>query len=197
VGVHLQLTPENYHGTPISDPKEIPTLVDVSGKFKPKDHCDWINPDEVALEWQRQILETADALGRMPSHLDSHHGVHRKSDLIPIYLGLASKYGLAVRGGTASQQIDSSSCGVRASKLCTSDWTGKNGTVESFKQMVHDALSLVGDGILEICTHPGFSDEALIHASSWNTVRETDYKVLRSLAEEGWFKEQGILFTHF
>jgi predicted glycoside hydrolase/deacetylase ChbG (UPF0249 family) len=63
--------------------------------------------------------------------------------------------------------------------------------------MVHDALSLVGDGILEICTHPGFSDEALIHASSWNTVRETDYKVLRSLAEEGWFKEQGILFTHF
>jgi predicted glycoside hydrolase/deacetylase ChbG (UPF0249 family) len=53
VGVHLQITPENHHGIPLSPPREIPTLVDGSGRFKPLGHTDWVNPAEVELEWER------------------------------------------------------------------------------------------------------------------------------------------------
>jgi predicted glycoside hydrolase/deacetylase ChbG (UPF0249 family) len=197
VGVHLQITPENHHRTPISPPQEIPTLVDGSGRFKPTGHIDWINPAEVELEWERQIIATAAALGASPSHLDSHHGVHRIPALMPIYLKLARKYGLAARGGRTPKQIDGAPYGVHTSDICTSDWTGQNGTVETFQQMVREKLPLAEGGILEICTHPGFFDEELLSSSSWNKVREADYKVLRSLAEQRWFELQGINIARF
>ena len=54
--------------------------------------------------------------------------------------------------------------------------------------MILKTLPLVGEGTLEICTHPGFCDEELIASSSWNVVREVDHSVLYSLAKEKWFK---------
>jgi predicted glycoside hydrolase/deacetylase ChbG (UPF0249 family) len=132
-----------------------------------------------------------------PSHLDSHHGVHRIPSLTPIYLNLARKYGLAARGGKTPKQIDGTSYGVYTSDICTSDWTGQNGTVETFQEMVREKLPLAGNGILEICTHPGFCDEELIASSSWNAVREKDYEVLRLLAEQRWFESQGISLARF
>lgn len=197
VGVHLQITPENHHRSPLSPPSEIPTLVEGTGGFKPKDHGEWINPDEVALEWERQIVATAEALGCAPSHLDSHHGVHRIPHLIPVYLELASKYGLCARGGQVLGQIDGTRYGVRTSDICTSLWTGQNGTVESFEKMVKESLPLVGEGALEICTHPGFCDDQLMQSSSWNTVRESDYRVLDSLARSGWLHANNISLDRF
>ena len=197
VGVHLQLTPENHHKTPISSPGEIPTLVDMEGKFKPKEHGDAVNPEEVKLEWERQILAVAEALGETPSHLDSHHSVHRNASLTPVYLELASKYGLSVRGGKCLKQIDGAPYGVRSSDLYTSDWTGQDASVEDFQEIVRKKLSLVPNGILEVSTHPGFCDKELMSASSWNAVRENDHKVLLSLAQQGWLKFEGISLVRF
>lgn len=196
-GVHLQTTPEMHHRKPLSPPKEIPTLVDSKGNFKPKDHTDWINPEEVELEWERQIIKTAETLGHTPSHLDSHHGRHRIKELTPIYLKLAEKYGIPVRGGKSLGEIDTRNRKISSTTLVEVDWTGQNKSSEEFKTIVRRKLSLVGEGVLEIVTHPGYCDDDLMASSSWNTVRENDYAVLLAIAKEDWFKKEGINLRRF
>jgi predicted glycoside hydrolase/deacetylase ChbG (UPF0249 family) len=81
--------------------------------------------------------------------------------------------------------------------MCTSDWTCNNSTVESFAKMLEETLPLVGSGVLEICTHPGFCDDELIRSSSWNAVRESDYHVLKWIAVNDWLKTNNISLDRF
>ena len=194
-GVHLQTTPEEYHRHPLSPPEEIPTLVDSSGQFKPQDHTDWINPEEIEIEWERQIVKVMEALERKPSHLDSHHGVHRKTELTPIYLKLAKKYKIPVRGGRALNQIDGKPYGVASSAIAFSDWTGQNKDINELKQIILESLEQVEEGIPELVVHPGFCDEELIASSTWNSVRENDHNVLLALSEEKWLEQNNITLS--
>lgn len=197
-GVHLQITAENFHKVPLSSPEEIPTLVDAEGTFRGQDQLDGINPEEVEKEWERQIEKTAEALGTLPSHIDSHHGCHRIEKLIPIYLKLASKYGLCVRGGQRLGQIDAKKYGVKSSSLSLGDWTGQNDDLQSLKTLFIESFKQLSDGdILELVTHPGFCDEELLKASPWNSVRENDFQVLQQLAEEKWLASENISLTRF
>ncbi len=80
VGVHLQLT---GWGKPVADLKRVPSLIhNETLMFGSKEHLLRTNPEEVEVEWTRQIELTGDLLGGPPSHLDSHHGVHRSPHLI-------------------------------------------------------------------------------------------------------------------
>lgn len=198
-GVHLQITPERHNKTPlsVSPAKEIPSLVDANGFFKPKDHTDVINPEEVLLEWERQILKVIDVLGQKPSHLDCHHGSHRKPELTPVYLELAKKYDIPVRGGKEVGQIDGSSFGVKSTAICEGQWTGQNKNVSFLKEKILEKLDIVNDEVVEVISHPGYCDEELIASSSWNEVRENDYKVLLQLKEEKWLENNSIELTHF
>ncbi len=196
-GVHLQMTPEMHHKRPLLPPAEIPTLVDATGFFKPKDHADWINPDEVEREWDRQIVRSAEALGRTPTHIDTHHGRHRLPQLTPVYLKLAAKYGIPARGGEYDGQIDSTRTGVKTSTFCTKTWTGQNKDSESLKWDILRNLDLIDKGVLEVVTHPGFCDDDLMASSGWNTVRENDHNVLLELARSGWLGEMDIKLVRY
>ncbi len=75
VGAHLQLT----DGVPCCDPREIPSLVNGEGRFPRSWNdlaADRLNPDEIRKEWTAQIDRVLD-WGIRPSHLDTHHHVHR------------------------------------------------------------------------------------------------------------------------
>lgn len=196
-GVHLQATAENHHRTPLSDPRDIPSLVDANGQFPMRDHLGPINLEELEHEWNAQILKTIEALGTKPSHLDSHHGLQRIPELAPVYLKLAAKYDLPVRGGTEIGQVDGSSYGVKVSALCDNGWTGKDAPLDVLKDRITKGLSLCGDGVLELITHPGFVDDDLMKSSTWNTVRENDHAVLLELAESKWLEEQGIQMVKY
>jgi len=192
LGVHLQITSENQHKRPLSPAKETPSLVDQNGDFKSVDNLEWANPAEVELEWERQIIATADALGTMPNHLDSHHHRHRIPNLVPVYLELAAKYGLPVRGGLKQGEVDGASLGVQSTKALLNDWSGHDLSIDVLKSMIKNQVSALDGGVLEIVSHPGFYDDALVKSSGWNTVRENDYNVLLALAQEGWFAQNGI-----
>ncbi len=196
-GVHLNTTPENYHNKPLSRPQEIPSLVDEKGVFYMLKYTNNVNPDEIELEWERQIIRTAEALGETPSHMDSHQGWHRVPELMPIYFKLATKYNIPVRGGVYLNQVDGSEFGVKSTALCLNAWSGKNNDLDNLKQSILDKRDKMQTGVLEITTHPGFCDDELIKSSSWNTVRENDHKVLMELAEEGWLQKQGFNLIHF
>jgi len=137
-------------------------------------------------------------LGQTPSHLDSHHGVHRKPDLTPVYLKLAKKYNIPVRGGRTVGQIDGSYLGVQSTSLCSIEWTGKFNDLDFLKQSIMNGFDQLSKGqVLEICTHPGFCDDDLMSSSSWNECRENDYNVLLELSQTTWLEDNNIELIHF
>jgi predicted glycoside hydrolase/deacetylase ChbG (UPF0249 family) len=196
-GVHLQTTLERHHKKPLSHPSEIPSLVDENGFFKSHECDDPINPDEIELEWERQIVKVSEILGHKPSHIDSHHGIHREPECTSVYLKLAAKYEIPVRGGRHIGQIDGSDIGVQSSTLCLSNWTGQNEPLSFLKSRIEEALPQVGDGVLEVVAHPGYLDDDLLKSSDWNSVRENDHDVLRQLAKSKWLKDNNIDLISF
>lgn len=178
-GVHLQLT----GGTPVSPAHEVPSLVDLStGHFLPKERLPYSNPDEVRIEWRRQIETVWKLLGGKPSHLDSHQGAHRQPHLSPIYLELAASHCLPVRGGVRIGQIPSEALGISGSSLSLSEWTGRQLSADSLIELLLEKRKLLAvDQVLEVVSHPGYSDDQLRSVSSLNDARTSDFEALIEL----------------
>lgn len=193
VGVHLQLA----GGRPLSPIADVPSLTDAAtGTFLDKGAMPTMKPEEVELEWTRQIDAAIDLLGTMPSHLDTHHGAHRVSQLTPVYRALAERYRVPVRGGTSLGQIPLPTSG--GSAIALNQWTGHGSSASELKALMLDtALSLSPVDILEVVTHPGFCDEHLIGVSRLNVAREADHEALLSLAREDWFTAMQLQLVRY
>lgn len=88
VGLHVNLT----EGRPISDPGEIPSLVDAEGSFidrptffKRANLCQ-LDSSHLRLEMKRQFEKIIE-LGHTPTHADSHH--HSASCVQPFFIKLS------------------------------------------------------------------------------------------------------------
>jgi predicted glycoside hydrolase/deacetylase ChbG (UPF0249 family) len=189
-GAHLQLT----GGRPLSPPIEVPSLIDRrTGLFLGKGDLHRMSPEEVELEWTRQIEHVATLLGRRPSHLDSHHGVHRFPNLMPVYFRLARRFELPIRGEVFAGQFADQAQDVCSSTLVLCKWTGRGLSAQHLKDVVITTRQRLQDGdVLEIVVHPGFSDPELESISSLNRARLNDHQVLLQLADEAWFSSQGM-----
>ncbi len=151
VGVHLNLT----IGKSLTKNK---TLSDKAGNFyKPAQLRDKeIDLDEVYLEFKAQIERFIEVFGRLPSHLDSHHGMHDFRDNLTVTMALAKEYGLPVRRYGSYKFVGG--------------FFNDTVTVEALSKLIE---SHYGENI-EIMTHPGACDLELYMNSSysWQRVRE-------------------------
>lgn len=194
-GVHLHLT----GGRPLSSVNEVPTLLDhQSGNFRDPRVGGLPDFQEVELEWRRQIEAAYAALGGSPTHLDSHHGVHRIPELFRIYVGLAAEAGVPIRGagGEIGQRMRKE--GIAGTVALVRDWTGKSLGADALRQMVTAVISeYPKEEVLEVITHPGYSDDYLSTISSLSAAREDEHKSLLELAHIGWPMVDGhTLATH-
>lgn len=90
-------------------------------------------------------------MGKVPSHIDSHQHVHLRESLRPVFLALAHKLGITLRGCSAKVKY----CG---------DFYGQSGDGSP----LHDAISVehlnrviacLPEGITEIACHPGLHND--------------------------------------
>jgi chitin disaccharide deacetylase len=178
VGVHLQLT----SGVPVSPAREVPTLLAPdTGRFGDPRTAD-PNPDEVELEWRRQIQTAGELLGGPPSHLDSHHDVHRLPGLTAVYVGLAREFGLAVRGAPDARD-ELRLAGVRGTTVFVDHWTGTGQDGRRLLDAVRRALRAdSAESVVELVTHPGYNDPYLTRISGMNATREADFGGLLEFA---------------
>jgi chitin disaccharide deacetylase len=190
LGLHLMLT----GGRPVSAPNEIPSLVGAQGQFRKKED---VRPDagEVRLEWSRQVEEFEAAYGFMPTHLDSHHGVHRMDGISEVYWELASKWNIPVRSADSAWNERMKTASIVGPDWVDSNWTGGNLGLAALQSSILDGFALGEIG--EIVVHPGYSDEALCKVSSWTEVREKDMADLKALCVSGWLREQGIQLVSY
>jgi predicted glycoside hydrolase/deacetylase ChbG (UPF0249 family) len=194
-GVHLQLT----SGVPISPASEVRTLVDEgTGRFIDPRDGPLPDLDQVECEWRRQIEVAMNALGGVPSHLDSHHGMHRIPELFEVYARLAMELGIPIRSAKGEIAKRMHSLGIRGTVALVRDWTGKSLGPESLPRMLNQVIKAQPEeDVVEIISHPGYSDDYLSSISSLALARENDHRGLLELHRVGWPQNEGHILVSF
>jgi hypothetical protein len=191
VGLHANLT----WGVPVAGAAAVPSLVDGDGRFHrdPAVVADRAQPDEVRREAEAQIEAFERRFGRLPTHLDSHHHVHRLPRLMDAIMSVALAARLPLRSQDAGFRD-----GLRRHGVSTPDhflgdagaepyWTGAR---------LLDALAGLPVGVTELMCHPGRYDEALAQ-SRYGPQREVELGALCEPEVRATIRRLDIRLLHF
>jgi len=121
----------------------------------------------VAAELDRQLARFEKLMGRRPTHLDSHHNLHRDARALPHFLDLARQHGLPLREHSPV-------------RYCSSFY-GQWGGATHLEQLTTASLvrlleTEVSDGITELSCHPGFVERDF--ATSYAAERAVEVQTL-------------------
>jgi chitin disaccharide deacetylase len=200
LGLHLQLT----RGAPCLPTKRIPLLVTNLGVF-PDRPVDLAPPSpefqtQVREEWRAQF-ERLRGLGVEPAHLDSHHHVHARDDLFPVYRDLALEWGLPARGFDPLRRDALRAHGVATADLLVLHWNGERGGVPELLRILDQAFAELEEqgihgGLVELMTHPGRCDASLERISSYARLRQRELETLRAPALRRGLAERRITLQY-
>lgn len=188
IGLHLQLT----QGRPVLT--DALTLESEPGRFPERRPAANIDPCDVLREWRAQLARLR-SWGVAPDHLDSHHHVHARTDLLmSVYADLAAETGLPARSGTREVARFLRARGVACPDAIVPISEGDLSIEAVVRALEMERAHGPSDLVVEMCCHPGFADEALFARAlpHYVTTRELELKLLllpelhRRLCELGW-----------
>lgn len=222
VGVHLTVVGAG----PVSEPSEVPSLVDEEGMFCPG-HPQFIrrylaktvNIEEVAREWRAQIRKVQDQ-GISITHLDSHQHMHILPGLDKVSAALAREFNIpAMRvpdepygfmgSGPWSAARCLSRCGLTFLARRARVIFLKAGlkTPDYFFGMLNGGhmepavllaiLARLQTGVTEIMVHPGADDRVLGASFPWQYHWQTELAALTDCAVVERVRELGIQLVSF
>jgi len=176
IGLHLQLT----DGRPLLPEKQVPSLLNGRGLFarkRPLIRLENLNPVELEAEWEAQ-MQALLSTGVQPTHIDTHHNVHRYPKVFNVFLKLAIKYQLPARALSPEMAMRLEAHGLLGAKSCLRSSWDENLTDDLFIMQVLGAFrQQANDGLLEVMCHPGYVDQALRERSHYLAIREKELKV--------------------
>lgn len=164
VGLHAVLTGED--GAPIVD-------------FGERERC--------RAELQRQVSRFAELSGGQPTHLDSHHNVHRDPRLLPLFSDFAAEHRLPLRGHSRARYFPA----------FYGHWDGGEVHLEWIEpaSLVRMLAADVGPGVTELSCHPGYVESDF--QSSYLAERETELRTLCDPAVRRAIEELSIALIDF
>jgi predicted glycoside hydrolase/deacetylase ChbG (UPF0249 family) len=191
IGLHFNLT----WGRPVSPAALVPSLVDGEGRFE-RDLADLqarAHPDDVRRECEAQIEAFARRFGRAPTHLDSHHHVHR----LPRVMDAVVEVVLAVRLPLRSQDAGFRE-GLRRRGIATTDHFLGDARAEPYwtTERLLDQLATLPLGLTELMCHPGIYDADLAY-SRYGRQREVELAALRDPEARATVERLDIRLCHF
>ena len=128
---------------------------------------DLTDADTCRGELHRQFCRFEELMGRPPTHLDSHHNVHRDARLLPHFLDLARQYGLPLREHSP----------VRYFSKFYGRWGGETHPEQiSVDSLLHLVETNVREGFTELSCHPGYVDPDF--QSDYSIEREIELRTL-------------------
>jgi len=144
------------------------------------------DPGRAAGQCERQVARFLDLTGAPPTHVDSHHDVHRDPRVLPYVLALARSVGVPVRGHST----------VRHVGKFYGQWGGATHAeqigVDGFLRVL-DAE--IGPDVTELSCHPGYIDAGF--RSSYCAEREIELRTLCDPALRRAILERGITLIGF
>ena len=118
-------------------------------------------------ELREQFRRFEELMGRLPTHLDSHHNVHRDPQALSLFQDLAEEYRLPLREHSP----------VRYLPKFYGQWGGESHleqiSVASLMQMLKTEI---GEGFTELSCHPGYIDP--LYPTGYSVERETELRTL-------------------
>lgn len=139
---------------------------------------DAVGAGDVAAAIERQLDRFSELVGAPPTHLDSHHDVHRHPRILPHVRDWGERMAVPVRGYS----------GVRHLSKFYGQWGGETHleqiSVDGLLRLLDAELS---SGVTELTCHAGYVDDELV--SSYAIEREAELRTLcdprlrQSLAE--------------
>ncbi len=191
LGLHVNLS----WGTPVSPPATVASLLDEEGRLS-RDLARLdarAEPDQVRREVEAQIEAFARRFGRPPTHLDSHHHVHRLARVAETVLDVA----LAARLPLRSQDPGFRD-GLRRRGARTADhFLGGDGAEPYWTaERLLDSLAGLPGGVTELMCHPGYFDDALAY-SRYGKQRETELAALCDAEARATVERLSIRLAHF
>jgi len=191
LGLHFNLT----WGRPVSPAETVPSLVDGEGQFGRDKGVlqERARPDEVGRECEAQIEAFTRRFGRAPTHLDSHHHVHRLPGVMDAVVDVV----LAARLPLRSQDPGFRD-GLRRHRIVTTDAFVGDAQAEPYwtTERLLDHLATLPLGVTEFMCHPGVFDDALAY-SRYGRQREVELAALCDAEARATVKRLDIQLCHF
>lgn len=217
IGLHLTLTSEwkTYRWGPVSDPAEVPGLIDGEGKLW-RDVPEVVmsaSPEEVEKEIRAQI-EKSLSLGLQPGHIDTHMGtLYGHHAYTEAYTKVAQEYGIPamvidmskkeVVDGFRAQGYpinEEMLAAVRDYKLPKLDFFASAPNGKTYEEKRANFIALVKSlpaGLTEIIFHPSvYSENLKTITNSWQQ-RVWEAELFADPAMQRFFEEEGIIFTNW
>jgi chitin disaccharide deacetylase len=133
-----------------------------------------------------QLRSFRELMGRPPTHLDSHHNLHRNRRLLPYFLEAADRYGLPLREHSP----------VRYFSGFYGQWAGETHLEQiSVQGLIGLVESEISAGVTELSCHPGYCDPQL--RSSYRMEREVELRTLCEPAVRAFFSARRIRLVNF
>jgi len=133
-----------------------------------------------------QIRTFAELMGRPPTHLDSHHNLHRNPRLLPYFLEAADRYGLPLREHSP----------VRYFSRFYGQWGGETHLEQiSVQGLIGLVETEISAGVTELSCHPGCCDPQL--RSSYRMEREVELRTLCHPAVRAFLSARQIRLVNF
>jgi predicted glycoside hydrolase/deacetylase ChbG (UPF0249 family) len=119
--------------------------------------------DELASQFDRFLELT----GRLPTHIDAQHNIHRLPSLEPLFVAISEDRELPLRDHSV----------VRYLGDFYGRWDGMSHPEQLSPESLREILSKnVEDGVTELSCHPGYVDPAFV--SEYNSERELEVATL-------------------
>ncbi len=190
VGLHVALT----GGPPALRPEQLPSLVDSSGLLPRKpENLDGAAPSEVLAEARAQLARFRELLGRLPTHIDSHHHAHRVGPVFDALVTLAWETGLPIRCASPWMKERLRREGIPTTDDFVEKFYEGGVTRETLLGILKDSQP----GTTEIMCHPGLVDEELRQASGYADPRAREVQVLTDPEVRLTLQALGIALIHF
>jgi hypothetical protein len=191
LGLHFNLT----WGPPAAPAGAVPSLVDGDGRFVRDGDAVGVRarPEDVRREADAQLHAFERRFGRLPTHADSHHHVHRQPRIMEAILDVVDRAGLPVRS-----QDPGFRDGLRRHGIATPDHFVGDAGAEPYwtaARLLHQLASLPL-GLTELMCHPGEFDEALAY-SRYGRQREVELAALCDREARATVRRLGIELCHF
>jgi hypothetical protein len=191
IGLHVNLT----WGRPLSPAAAVPSLVDGDGRFlrDPRAAAARATADDIRREAEAQLEAFERRFGRAPTHLDSHHHVHRLAGVMDAIVGVAAAAKLPVRS-----QDPGFRDGVRRLGVPTPEHFvgGDDPSPYWTLERLLDSLAVLPPGLSELMCHPGHYDDALA-ASRYGRQREVELAALCDPEARSTVARLDIRLCHF
>lgn len=193
VGLHVTLT----GSVPTLPAGRVPSLVDASGRLPrwPKGLAG-ADPGELLAEVRSQLERFRQLTGRLPTHLDSHHHVHRQPAVLAALVAVGREHRLPVRNASPAVGRRLREAGVPTTDLFVEGFLGEGATLETLLELFRSAAA-AGPGATEVMCHPARPDDALRAESTYADERERELEVLTDPAARAALAVAGLRLGHF